>query len=116
MIEAGEIKSYHSHVYYESETRPLAEALRSRMETLFPAAIYGRWHDRPVGPHPSSMFQIAFSTELFAAIVPWLIVNHGPLTIFLHPNTGKALTDHAQRAVWMGRQRQLDLSVLSDAE
>ena len=110
------IKSYHAHVYYEDATRPNAERLRFEMETLFPRAIYGRWHDKHVGPHPSSMFQIAFETDLFASLVPWLALNHDPLTIFLHPNTGRALTDHAKRAIWMGRQRQLNLGMLSDKE
>lgn len=110
------IKSYHVHVYYDADTRPVAETLRSKMEALFPAAVYGRWHDRPVGPHPSNMFQVAFPVDLFSTIVPWLILNRGPLAIFLHPNTGKALTDHAQRAVWMGRQRDLILDVLNDGE
>lgn len=110
------ITSYHAHIYYEPETRPAAEALRLEMEKQFPQAVYGRWHDRPVGPHPSSMFQVAFPVDLFANLVPWLILKHGDLTIFLHPNTGKALTDHSKRAVWMGRQRDLVLHVLSDAE
>jgi DOPA 4,5-dioxygenase len=60
------------------------------------------------------MFQVAFPVDLFASIAPWLMVNRGPLTIFLHPNTGKSLTDHKHHAVWMGRQRELNLGALSD--
>jgi aromatic ring-cleaving dioxygenase len=114
MIDAATIKSYHAHVYYEAATRGAAAALRSEMEAAFPAAVYGRWHDELVGPHPSSMYQVAFPTEMFAAIAPWLMLNRGSLTIFLHPNTGRALTDHAQHAVWMGRRRDLILKSLSD--
>jgi len=108
------IRSYHAHVYYEAATRPEAERLRRQMESLFPAARYGRWHDVPVGPHPSAMYQVAFPAELFPTLVPWLIVNRGSLTIFLHPETGRALTDHTRHAVWMGRQQVLDLRQLSD--
>ncbi len=115
-MSADPIKSYHAHVYYEAATRGAAETLRKDMEARFPAAVYGRWHDRSVGPHPSSMFQVAFQADLFAQITPWLIMNHGPLTIFLHPNTGKALTDHRDRAVWMGRQQPLTLDVLKDED
>ncbi len=106
------IESYHAHIYYDVDTRSAAEAMRAEMERLFPTAIFGRWHDRPVGPHPSSMFQIAFDVGLFARMAPWLILNHGPTTVFLHPNTGDAYTDHAHRAVWIGRQRELNLDVL----
>ncbi|HWL03725.1 MAG TPA: DOPA 4,5-dioxygenase family protein [Xanthobacteraceae bacterium] len=112
--DAAVIRSYHAHIYYEPETRPEAERLRVEMERLFPAAIYGRWHDVPVGPHPSAMYQVAFPVELFPTLAPWLIVNRGNLTVFLHPNTGKALTDHTRHAVWMGRQQVLDLRPLSD--
>ena len=108
------IHGYHAHIYYEPETRPRAESLRAEMERLFPQARYGRWHDRPVGPHPSSMYQVAFPVELFPSLVPWLILHHGPLTVFLHPETGHDLSDHRDRAVWMGRQQVLDLSSLSD--
>jgi DOPA 4,5-dioxygenase len=62
------------------------------------------------------MFQVAFPAELFGAIAPWLIVNRGPLTIFLHPNTGRSLTDHTNHAVWMGRQRELNLGSLKDED
>ena len=115
-MNANGIKSYHAHIYYEPDTKPDAERLRSAMEAQFPDAVYGRWHDRPVGPHPSAMYQVAFPIDHFAAIVPWLILNHGSLTVFLHPNTGKALTDHSQRAVWMGRQQELVLGMLTDHE
>ena len=46
------IKDYHAHVYYDVDSRPRAEALRAAMEAEFDQAEFGRWHDRPVGPHP----------------------------------------------------------------
>jgi DOPA 4,5-dioxygenase len=111
-MNSAEIRDYHAHVYYEAEARPLAEQLRVRMEELFPEARFGRWHDTPVGPHPSAMFQVAFPTRLFATIVPWLIVNRAPLTIFLHPQTGAPRDDHSVRAVWMGPQQAIKLDRL----
>jgi DOPA 4,5-dioxygenase len=62
------------------------------------------------------MFQIAFATDLFPALVPWLIVNHAPLTVFLHPQTGYPRADHSDRAVWMGRQQQIKLERLPEAD
>lgn len=104
-----EIHGYHAHIYYDPETRAAAERLRAQLESAFPDALYGRWHDRPVGPHPSAMFQMAFAPALFAQIAPFLMLNHGPLTIFLHPETGDDLADHAEHAAWIGRQRDLRL-------
>jgi aromatic ring-cleaving dioxygenase len=104
-----DIQGYHAHVYYEPGTRGEAEQLRAQMERLFPTCLYGRWHDKPVGPHPSAMFQIAFETDLFAHIVPWLMLHHGPLTIFLHPETGDDLADHERHAMWIGASQTLKL-------
>lgn len=108
-MQLDAIHSYHAHIYYESDTRGEAEELRVQMERLFPNMLYGRWHDRPVGPHPSAMFQVAFDVVYFSTLVPWLMLNHGALTIFLHPETGDEYADHANHALWIGRQQTLKL-------
>lgn len=115
-MNISDIHDYHAHIYYEPNTRGDAEKLRAQMEALFPKAVYGRWHDRPVGPHPSAMFQVAFATDLFPTLVPWLILHHAPLTVFLHPQTGYPRDDHSKRAVWMGRQQTIKLDQLPERD
>jgi len=64
--------------------------------------IYRVW-DKPVGPHPVAMFEVnLFTPAQFGAFIPWLIINRGPLSALLHPNTGDAYRDHTQRASWLG--------------
>jgi DOPA 4,5-dioxygenase len=104
------IADWHAHVYYDAATKPRAEALRGALEAAFPEAEYGRWHDRPVGPHPQGSYQAAFPAALFEAIVPWLALNRDGLTVFVHPNTGDDLADHRDHALWMGSMPALDLS------
>ena len=104
------IADWHAHVYYDAASKPRAEALRGALEAAFPEAEYGRWHDRPVGPHPHWSYQVAFPASLFAAIVPWLALNRDGLTVFVHPNTGDDLADHRDHAIWMGSMPALDLS------
>jgi len=106
------ITGYHAHVYYDAETREVACELRAAIESRF-EVVMGRWHDRPVGPHPCWSYQVAFAPELFAEIVPWLALNHGALTVFIHPETGDDIADHTLHALWLGRQEEIDIGALN---
>jgi aromatic ring-cleaving dioxygenase len=76
------IRHYHAHVYYDPvSSRGRAARLRERVAAAFPDATLGRWHDAPVGPHPQSMYQIAFPTTLLASFLPWLMLNRDGLNI-----------------------------------
>ncbi|HSG96071.1 MAG TPA: DOPA 4,5-dioxygenase family protein [Afifellaceae bacterium] len=113
MKSLSAIENYHAHVYYDEASKPAAVALRREMEIEFPGADFGRWHDRPVGPHPDWSFQIAFKADLFQPIVSWLALNRGRLVVFVHPQTGDPLADHSDHAIWMGAVRPLDLGTLN---
>ena len=109
--EPERITGYHAHIYYDRDTRPLAERLREAIGSRFTVRL-GRWHDEPVGPHPTSMYQVAFDTAEFARLVPWLMLNRGALDVLIHPETGNAFDDHTVHALWLGRALPLRLDVL----
>lgn len=114
--DAEIIRHYHAHIYYDpASSRDRAARLRERVAAAFPDATLGRWHDAPVGPHPQSMYQIAFPTTLLATFLPWLMLNRDGLTILLHPGTGDAYADHTDHAVWLGGLLPLRLDVLREA-
>ena len=105
------IDSYHAHVYYDENSRPAAEQLRSQILQRFVVKM-GRWREEPVGPHPQAMYQVAFQPEMFATIVPWLLINRKDLDILVHPNTGVSIKDHTNHALWLGNKRSLRLGEL----
>jgi aromatic ring-cleaving dioxygenase len=111
----GDIVSYHAHVYYDAAMRAVAERLRERVGERF-AVRLGRWHDKPVGPHPISMFQIAFDVAEFATLVPWLMLNREGLTILVHPNTESPRKDHEINPLWLGSMLDLSTAQLPDFE
>jgi aromatic ring-cleaving dioxygenase len=108
---AASITGYHAHVYYDQATKAAAARLRDAVEQRFEVTL-GRWHDAPIGPHPCASYQIAFAPELFGELLPWLALNRAGLTVFVHPETGDALTDHSAHVIWLGDSRKLRLSAL----
>jgi DOPA 4,5-dioxygenase len=113
-LDTGCIRGWHAHVYFDARSLDLARALCEAAAARFPALKMGRVHEKPVGPHPDWSCQLAFRAELFAEVLPWLALNRGGLTVFVHPITGEDLIDHRDRALWLGSVRPLDLSVLPE--
>ena len=108
------IDSWHAHVYFDAASRQAAWALREVIaEELAGLIEIGRFHERPVGPHPMWSYQLAFVPDQFAAVVGWLALNHAALDVFVHPNTGDELRDHRDCALWLGHSHTLNLQALT---
>lgn len=105
------IASFHAHVYYDTETRDVAARVREELGARFQVQL-GRWRDEPVGPHPKSMYQVAFSPNQFAEVIPWLMLHREGLDVLVHPNTGDAVADHTLHSLWLGEKLQLNVEVL----
>ena len=117
----GGIKSYDVHTYYGNEKEEkLAFAFREKVLKDFAKEIengeirvYKFW-EKPIGPHPIRMWELDFKDpEIFKVVVPYFQLNHGPLSVLIHPRTDQGdLKDHTEHALWLGHKVRLDTSLL----
>lgn len=111
-ISPSLIRDWHFHVYFDAPTRADAWALRETIEVALAGQVQmGRFHEKPVGPHPMWSYQLGVTTADFSQVLGWLALNRGALDVFVHPNTGDDLRDHRDRAVWLGRSHALNLGI-----
>ena len=106
------IRDFHAHIYYDPDEVELARQLAVAAQLKFPIAV-GRFHLRPVGPHPRGSCQLTCGREAFGDVAQWLALNRGPLTIFAHAETGDDLADHTAHVIWFGPSETLDLSLFN---
>lgn len=109
------IHGWHAHLYYSGAQRAAAEAVSERLAAVAAHAVFGRWHDAPVGPHPRGSRQIGFGPDLLGVVLPWLVLHRAGLTVLVHPETGDAMTDHTAHAIWLGAPEPLRLDALRAA-
>ncbi len=105
------IKNFHAHVYFDPETREAAARVRDALAERFDVEL-GRWHDKPIGPHPKSMYQVKFAPGEFGNLVPWLMLHHEGLDVLIHPSTDDDIGDHTHRALWLGERLDLNIEFL----
>lgn len=112
-LDRSIITGWHAHVYFDAASRDRAWAMRETVQAVLAEHVrIGRFHEKPVGPHPMWSFQIAFDASEFAEVVGWLALNHGALDVFVHPNTDDELRDHRDCAIWLGHSHTLNLDAL----
>ena len=109
--DTAEIKGFHAHVYFDPATREAAARVRDGLAARFEVEL-GRWHDKPIGPHPKSMYQVKFAPDQFGKLVPWLMLHHKGLDVLIHPSTDEDVGDHTDRALWLGEKLALNIEVL----
>lgn len=107
------IKAYHAHLYYIDEAGvEMARKIAQSASELFDINV-GRFHLKPVGPHPVWSCQLSFTAETYGVIIPWLMFNRESLDVFVHPVTGNDYLDHTQAVSWLGKSYRLDTSIFT---
>ncbi len=106
-------EDFHVHIYFDAATRDSVLAIRRHLEQT-PAFTVELQpvRERPMGPHPLPFFNAHVARADLGAFVWWLMANHGPHPVLVHPNTGDDLADHTRHAVWLGGPLDLNLASL----
>lgn len=129
MAEAGNNKSkrvyfFHAHPCFQLEQpKSIERALAFRQK------IKDAWKDDDrVEVHTflakkfslfqaSGNFEVLFTRDVYTDMVTWLEFNRPEdLSILVHPLTDAVVADHTQRAMWLGKPVDLELSGLHKAE
>ena len=112
VLDPSRISHWHAHVYFDASSRDAAWTLRETIAVALAGRMQmGRFHEKPVGPHPMWSYQMSVSAEDFPHVMGWLSLNHSALDVFIHPNTDDELRDHRDCAVWLGKSHVLNLGV-----
>jgi DOPA 4,5-dioxygenase len=115
MKEIDRVDGYHAHVYFDSESEAEAADLREALDRRFEVTL-GRWHHKPVGPHTAWMYQVAFGVDQFPVVVPFLALNHGSLSVLIHPMSGDSVADHLDHALWLGERLSINSAALTKGQ
>lgn len=115
MKEIDRVSGYHAHVYFDADSEAEAASLREALGQRFDVTL-GRWHHKPVGPHSAWMYQVAFDVDQFPGVVPFLALNHGSLSVLIHPMSGDSLADHLDYALWLGERLPINSAALTKAQ
>ncbi|MGY3803768.1 DOPA 4,5-dioxygenase family protein [Pigmentibacter ruber] len=101
-----EILNFHAHVYYTLESKETAKLLYQEIAERFRIQL-GMMYDFAAGPHTYPQFEVAFTTNEFSNLIPWLMLNRMGLSILIHTNTVYPRDDHLKTCFWLGKQLPL---------
>lgn len=121
------IKYYDFHVYYYANIPSYvteSTAVRNKLLADFPEeAAEGALivkvlpNDTVIGPHSTQFWEVDVARpEVFLQVLGWFQLNHGRLSVLIHPQTGEDAKDHSERALWLGQQLKVHLEVFDQIE
>lgn len=107
------VKSYDFHIYYFHEntnSRIEAIELKNKIISTFSDEISNDSlilkvlrNEAIKGPHITAFFEVdTESPALFIRFFSWIQLNHGSLSVLVHPNSGNGFADHTIHASWIG--------------
>lgn len=121
------IKYYDFHIYYYGHNADLvkeSEALKANFLSHFELVakdgsviVKELFDDKVIGPHVTQFWEVdVCRPEVFISVLSWFQLNHGKLSVLIHPQTGNDLLDHTEHALWLGEKLPLITSIFKHSE
>lgn len=121
------VKYYDFHVYYyahNEESDKEAKSLLNKLLNDFPedsangSIIVKKLPDtKVIGPHATQFWEAdVLRPEVFIKVLSWFQLNHGNLSVLIHPQTGDDVKDHTSSALWLGEKLPLLLNVFGEPD
>lgn len=108
-------EDFHFHFYFSIQTRASALAIRDQLRDVTDFEFdLPPVRETPVGPHRWPLWSIWVDRANFTAATLWMMRHHGQHSVLVHPETGDALADHTEHAMWLGKQAPLNLEVFRE--
>jgi DOPA 4,5-dioxygenase len=101
---------YHAHIYFDSDQRPAAEALREKLAGSEQILFVGTMTKGKAGPHPIPQYEVHFRERSLDEVLR--MIEGSGLRALVHPLTDDDLADHTRLAHWVGDPIDLDLTTL----
>ncbi len=106
---------YHAHIYFDAGSESQARDLCLGAWQHCHVGL-GRFHKKPVGPHPKWSCQLSFDADEFDRLIPWLDERRQGLDVLVHPLTGDALAEHTEHARWLGNEVELNVELFRNLQ
>ncbi|MEE2785892.1 MAG: DOPA 4,5-dioxygenase family protein [Myxococcota bacterium] len=107
----GDAKKYHIHVYFTDASASHAHGLYEHIKSQGNDTL-GRFHLRPVGPHPCRQFNFTVTHDELPATCTWLDEVRKELDVLIHPLIDDDYLAHTVYARWLGHAHPLRLDKL----
>ncbi|KAH3682167.1 hypothetical protein WICPIJ_006864 [Wickerhamomyces pijperi] len=109
------VQSYDFHIYYFHEnktSRTEAIQLKNKILKDFQSEIDNDSlilkvlrNESIKGPHITGFFEVDIeSPAVFVKFFSWIQLNHGNLSVLVHPNSGDGFADHTAHSAWIGNK------------
>ncbi|PRP82858.1 hypothetical protein PROFUN_04721 [Planoprotostelium fungivorum] len=110
----SEPKEFHFHVYFHAQNSEEVAAALNIREKIIQRSNESKSYTAVPLSNVNYVPRDMGTPESFANVYGWMALNHGDLSVLVHPLTRYEKRDHTVHAAWLGQRQELNLSSLRD--